>query len=502
MSEPRRLFACCAAVWLIAAFDAAWMGGSDLPCPRGVDDAFYKSPAAELVQTGRLTQPAVTGYLPRAQDVFAAYPPLYQLVVAGWFGLFGVTTTASVAFGHVIHLLNMAAIMALVAAALRPVELPVGLRTLAVAGPGVVFFGILRFFDRQEELAVLFGFFEMTLFLHGRLGGLRGASVTGLLLGLSGVVSPWTGAVLGGIVLLREGIAWWRATLALGIGGRIAAMMITAVTPVAVWVGWLETAHPGSLREVFLYHLRISEQRTIFDAPRKAVESLLYAPSALPALLLTLAFFPRLLSSEARRSVPTGMLALFLGGVAALAFVLITRANSYNYIWLCLFLLVPCFGYVVGRLLAEAKPGERFFPAAMAALCLLVSLRDPLSLSLIAHDLPAAERPGPIFARLAEKIPAGAPVATTSRYWYLFQQRHDPWRVTAIYPHLDAEHRRTWADWIVVPTDHLTEEDVQVLRQGFELVERVPSRYETIAPSFTLEDRTWAYDLYRRRPAP
>src|SRR5689334_8048931 len=200
MSEPRRLFALCAVAWVLAALDACWMGWSDLPCPRGVDDAFYKSPAAELVQTGRLTQPAVTGYLPRAQEVFAAYPPLYQLVVAGWFGLFGVTTTASVAFGHVIHLLNMAAIMALVAAALQPVELPVGLRTLAVAGPGVVFFGILRFFDRQEELAVLFGFVEMTLFLHGQLGGLRGAAITGLLLGLSGVVSPWTGAVLGGVV--------------------------------------------------------------------------------------------------------------------------------------------------------------------------------------------------------------------------------------------------------------------------------------------------------------
>src|SRR5215831_11142396 len=116
----------CAVVFVLAALASLWMGLSDLPCPRGVDDAFYKSPAAELVQTGRLTQPAVTGYLPRAGEVFAAYPPLYQLTVAVWFAVFGFSTTSSVAFGHALHLLNMAAIMALVATSLRSMELPAG----------------------------------------------------------------------------------------------------------------------------------------------------------------------------------------------------------------------------------------------------------------------------------------------------------------------------------------------------------------------------------------
>src|SRR5262245_62088129 len=124
----------CAAVFVLAALASLWMALSDLPCPRGVDDAFYKSPAAELVQTGRLTQPSVVGYLPRADEAFAAYPPLYQLVVAGWFFLFGVSTGASVAFGHTVHLLNMVAIMVLVATALGPQRF----RTLAVCAAGVL----------------------------------------------------------------------------------------------------------------------------------------------------------------------------------------------------------------------------------------------------------------------------------------------------------------------------------------------------------------------------
>src|SRR5690349_20533296 len=97
-------------------------------------------------------QPSVVGYLPRADEAFAAYPPLYQLAVAAWYALFGVSMGASVAFGHVVHLLNMAAVMALVATALVPQSLPASLRALAAAASGVLFCGILRFYDRQEEL--------------------------------------------------------------------------------------------------------------------------------------------------------------------------------------------------------------------------------------------------------------------------------------------------------------------------------------------------------------
>ncbi|OAI41717.1 hypothetical protein AYO40_02390 [Planctomycetaceae bacterium SCGC AG-212-D15] len=499
----------CGVVWLLAALDSVWIGYSDLPCPRGVDDAFYKSPAAELVQTGRLTQPSVIGYLPRAEEIFAAYPPLYQLAVAGWFALFGVSTGASVAFGHCIHLLNMALVMGVSAAALTSLSLSAPLRALAVGAAGLVYFGILRFFDRQEELAACFCFVESILYLCGRLSGVRGAALTGLLLGLAAVVSPWSGMVYGVVVLIREAVAWMREQpRPRQLAGRVAAIGIVSIAPVIAWIAWLESTSSGAFVGVFIHHLRISEATTIFDAPAKAVASLAYSPAQLPALMLTLFFFPRFLTSEARASVPTGILALFLGSTATLVLALVLRANSYNYIWLCLFLLIPCFGYLAGRLLGEAKPAERFFPVLMVGLCALVSLRDPFSLSLIARDLPAAERPGPIFARLTERIPASERVATTSRYWYCFQGRN-PWRVSAIYPHPDvvkARERQDWVDWIVLPVlpkDEASEQELaerRELTKGFELVEEVSSDYSTLWPSFFREDRTWAYELYRRKP--
>jgi hypothetical protein len=501
--EQRLFLAACATVLALAALASLWMGLSDLPCPRGVDDAFYKSPAAELVQTGRLTQPSVAGYLPRAEEVFAAYPPLYQLAVAAWFALFGVSTGASVSFGHVIHLLNTAAIMALVAATLVPASISSGLRAVAVAVAGVLFFGILRFFDRQEELAVLFCWIEMILHLRGRLQGWRGSAVSGLLLGASVMVSPWTGFVFAGLVGIRELLAIGPADGGLPsrlarLAGRLALVGAVAAVPVAAWLAWLEWTHPHIMADQLLAHLRVSERSTIFEAPSKALASLLYSPYQLPALLLTLVLFPRLLTAEGRAAMPTAMLALFVGGVAFLLLALACRANSYNYVWLCLFLLIPCFGYLTGQLLATAAPRERLLPMLIVLVCAGASLRDPLSLSLIARDLPEEERAGPIFARLSAQVPPGAAVATTSRYWYLFQGRN-PWRLTAIYPHLTERQRGEWAAWIVLPPEHLSADERGELTRGFELVECVPSTYHTPAPSFGREDRTWAYELYRRR---
>src|SRR5262249_246223 len=154
--ERRAFLLICTSVWLAAAVLSVWLGMSDLPCPRGVDDAFYKSPAADLVQTGRLTHRSVIDYLPRAGEGFAAHPPLCQLRVAGWFAMFGISTSSSVSFGHAVHLLDMALLMVLVAQLIWNLQLSVGLRALAVCAAGIVFFGGLRFFDRPEEASLIF----------------------------------------------------------------------------------------------------------------------------------------------------------------------------------------------------------------------------------------------------------------------------------------------------------------------------------------------------------
>ena len=158
-----------------------------------------------------------------------------------------------------------------------------------------------------------------------------------------------------------------------------------AVLPVVVWLGWLEWTHPHILGDQFVAHLRVSERATLFDAPQKAISSLLYSPYQWPALLLTFVLFPRLLKAGERAAMPAAILALFGVGVVSLSFALAYRANSYNYVWLCLFLLIPCFGYLAGRLLATSSPRDCVFPILLILLCAGASLRDPISLALIAR---------------------------------------------------------------------------------------------------------------------
>src|SRR5262245_1006594 len=93
---PHLIVAICASV--LGATCVAW----SFPCPL-VDDAFYKSPAAELAQNGRLAIPCSAGFLPRMEQVFACYPPVYQLVLSSWYRLFGVTLATSLAFSFCVH---------------------------------------------------------------------------------------------------------------------------------------------------------------------------------------------------------------------------------------------------------------------------------------------------------------------------------------------------------------------------------------------------------------
>ena len=493
-----------ALAWVAAAAVSVLLCRADLPCPRG-DDAFYKSPAAELVLTGRLVQPSVVGYLPRADEAFAAYPPVYQLVVAGWFKAFGFSLRSSVAFGHFVHLANMALLMTLVASVTASAMPSAPLRTLVVVAVGITYFGQMRLFDRQEELAVLLAAIELTAHQRGWLIGFRGSLVSGILLGLCGMISPWAGLVLAGLFTIRAGLepfeeangpasrSWWRAT------ALLAVIALSSLAPVVVWIVWLEVNHPGIFVDQFVEHLRRSEKTTLWQAPADLWNCLLYSPYQLPAVLFTLAFFPRLLTRGGWRRNPT-MTALFLGATVGLVVTILFRTNSYNYFWYCLILLFPCFGFTACRLLTEANRLERTILIAIVALCSLISLRDPVSLSLVAFDLPAEERPAPIHARLTRLIPREDLVATTSRYWYWFQGRNR-WRNAAIVEWLDEADRLQW-QWIVIPVGHGMGDSAfrRRLTGGFELVERIESDYRTWAPSFPLEDRTWAYELYRRRP--
>ena len=98
----------------------------------------------------------------------------------------------------------------------------------------------------------------------------------------------------------------------------------------------------------------------------------------------------------------------------------------------------------------------------MASLCLLVGLQDPVSLSLIAQSRRRSR---------ADQSSSGSPKIhqapgrdDIALYWYFFQ-RNTEIRGASLLSTLIWMRSSMHLGRIVVPVDHLTEEDVQVLTQ-------------------------------------
>jgi len=477
---------------LLALFvaTASWLASSGLPIARG-DDAFYKAPGAELAATGRFASPSVIGYLPKIEDVYAAYPPLYSWAFAGWTKLFGFSLVSATAFNHALHLVGTAALVWAAASLLRSLQLSSAVKTAVVAALAIVHFGNLRFFDRQEELALIFVWVELALWLRE----IRSAGFTGLCVGLAILVGPWPGMLAAGSVGLRivleaaaaRRVPWlqWLTTV------------VVAALPLGLCLAWVEFKHPGLAAIQFREHVGRVPKVLAWDHPEVWARSWTYAPYQLPFVLLGVMLLPRALARpwtpERRAALATTvvcLVAILAGGA--------WRADSYVYLWAALLLLFPSLAFAVGTALEQAKsPGETRLLLAMTAAATLVALRDPVTLAINASQFPAEDRPQAVFARLHEHIPTSDVVATTPRFWHAFQNRNS-WRQTAILPWISNEERQRWR-WVVLPLGHGDERFRERLLDGFELIEKWPAHFEPWAPTYAPDERHWAYELYRRR---
>jgi hypothetical protein len=504
---------------------SVWLASAGLPIARG-DDAFYKAPGAELAATGTFASPSVTGYLPKVEEVFAAYPPLYPWAFAGWVKLFGFSLVSATAFNHAIHLLATAALMGAVVVLLRPLELSANLKTVLVGCVAVVHFGNLRFFDRQEDLALAFVWLESTVAFRSakvrrspgaggkedRTFAERKATVaSGLCIGLAMMVGPWPGMLAAGSVGLRlileaadeRRIPWLRWM----------AIVVIAALPLGAWLAWLEFHHTGLAAGQFREH--VSRVPTVFawEQPAEWARNWTYAPNQLPFVVLGALL---LRNAMKRPSSPAGLPAdggyveqarrrtwfaaltttttAIIGIVAAACW----RADSYVYLWTALAFLFPYFGFAAAVAMEKANSTlERRLLLIMVTAAAFVALRDPVTLAVNAVQFPPKDRHAAVFARLHERIPASEIVATTPRFWHAFQNRN-PWRQTSSLGWITEAEWRTWK-WVVLPVGYGGERFRAKLLGGFELVDKQETSFNPWQPTFPPDERNWAFELYRRR---
>ena len=523
-----------------------------VPCPI-VDDAFYKSPAAEWIQNGQFAIPAAKGFLPQVDITFACYPPVFQIVLAGWYAIFGFSLRSSLGFVYAIHVLN-ALLIARVAGnlGLRFLEGEsgaVGRRdVLAVAAngelrtrlpdarsvrgawwfattAGLIQLCNLSLFDRLEELAICFLWTGWLLTTHEKRHSWLGRIlVMGLCLGSAALTVPWVGFLGAMLVVFREAFGWadrcrfdpgngqtgvqYAVRHVVGIGAVSLAMVV-------IWLHVTETFFPGAIEDQFLgtlRHLRATQLRgTLTEQGRRLLDSLLYSPGQLPATALTWCGLIAIVfrGRSAWRAIPFEALAMGATSVVGFAVLCFTRPEAYTYLNAIQMLLLPCLGVAVAAFATDvdhARTGDKdAHPEGVPHLFMQHGFMRSLIVSgtLAVCVIAAIRDPGTVawnHSKLSTSETAGE-VASHLRGWIPATDRV---AVTARHWHA-FQGRNDWreaffcsridagevlaCEWLVLPKDCGRPDFLS----DFELVEQV----ETAVPSH----HTYAYDLYRRRPS-
>lgn len=498
----------CLACWL------CWLG---LPVPRW-DDGAYKSPGAEWVQHGRMTVPCSKGFVPRAEEIFAAYPPLYQMEVGAWYKAFGISLRSTLAFSFAVHLLGVLGVMALAGRLVRTAAGPLPLlagripaAAAMVVAVGLIHLANLSRFDRLEEAALLCMWLEMLL-VHGLATrpGWRRALASGLLLGLTGLTAPWAG-VLGVLTISLRALltalqtetsqrgATWRA-----MAGHLAVAAAATLALVATWFGVMEHFWPGAVvgqfGATFLYlknsQVAVGGWQKLAGLLGTLRDNRLQLPAAGVALALFAVAVKRI---GWRRVSPLGW-SLCLGAVLGTLLLAIVRPAAYFYFGATLILLLPCLAWAVAEGLgaaaaAVARDGgasgrsarRGIHPRWLAAILLICVAAAALESGLWTMApgwLPADQRPDRVFSELQQVIPPGQTVATTAVHWLAFQGRN-PWRELLFAPTTPDEALK--CQWLVLPGYVAPPEFID----RFELVAAVPVAHKPL--------QGYGYSLWRRR---
>ena len=228
------------------------------------DSFFYDGPVVNYLLHGKYCNPALANVLPiSGNEVFCAYPPLYQGVLLGWMKCFGPGELAAM-WLHVV-LLGIFALTVL--RIFQQLQAPAPAVNLA----GLFLFGI-TFHDRPDTLAHVLA----ALALLALLRGLPWA--TAVLLVLTFATSLQIGGIyLVWLSLFLLGNAWWAKAK---IPWPPVLMFALAV---AGLIGWVRFGHPH-LWEGFREHVAITPSVTGLRMP--TMDDVLKILRGTPGILL------------------------------------------------------------------------------------------------------------------------------------------------------------------------------------------------------------------------
>jgi hypothetical protein len=183
---------------LVLLWKAALLVFTAQPIPAN-DSFFYDGAVVNLLVHGQYCNPSIANALPiSGNELFSAYPPLYQLALLGWMKCFGTSGLAAMW----LHFVLFALYAALVLATLRELRAPAWATHFA----GLFLLGI-TFHDRPDSLAQVFGMaaiFAATRVFGGAMesGGGKPSRGWAWLAALNVILCLCTSLQIGGIYFL------------------------------------------------------------------------------------------------------------------------------------------------------------------------------------------------------------------------------------------------------------------------------------------------------------
>ena len=331
------------------------------------NDAFgYDGAVVNFLHGGRYCNPSLALVFPiSGTEVYATYPPLYQLALLGWMKLFGTGVISAMT----LHL-ALFAVSGLLTVGIVSSFFPA---TTGYSLVVLLLFG-LTFDDRPESLAYVFGLCALWLAARQiKETGLRPGAAIGLLLAL--LLGLYTSVIVGayffgaGFLACAAACLWRRnwCWLAPFIG---AAALFGAITFSLAkleplwWAGFMESARQQSVLT------------TGFHLPHAA--ELLKLIRTAPVFLLALAILP--LVARRRKEIfaqESAWLALATG-VFVMGWILLALSVTLlaaNYVSYTIFTQILLAAGLLALVQKHFPRRERLLRAALLACVLLVSVR-------------------------------------------------------------------------------------------------------------------------------
>ncbi len=345
------------------------------PVPAG--DAFlFDGPVINWLLHGQYFNPSLAECFPiSGSQVFSAYPPVYQALLAGWMSLFGTSALAAMWF-HFVCVCTCGVLLVRII----QITFPRGPWT----NLALLFLFAVTFDDRPEGLAHVFGLLSLLLVIlqiQGKLNWATGQATTALALFCALYTSVIVGTFYTAVAILA-GVAGW-VQMRRRLPWAAAAGVILLFGGVTLWIA---KAHP-LLWNGFLENARQTPVSTEgFRLPASA-EVVKVARNA-PVFLLALCCLPWLWNAlcgcwgKQTQKSPAGAengawpaltAGIALGGWLLLAGALTLLTSNYVlYLWDCQVLLAAGLSTLAATL---GERTRRLVKAALLGCLVLVSIR-------------------------------------------------------------------------------------------------------------------------------